>query len=473
MDPVVVVGAGISGLTVAYRLSRLDPGVPILVLERAGRPGGTVWTERHADFLVEMGPNAFPDAKPSTLALSRELGLGDRLVAANESVARNRYIWLNDKLRPLPNGLWAFLGSDLLSWRGKLDLLAEPLRSRRRAGGDETVAAFARRRAGREAAEVLGDALVTGIYAGDPAILSLRATFPRLAAFEADQGGVLRGLAAAARKRRHAAAERDETSTATGRLWSFREGLRVLIEALCGQLPTRPVLGVRVRSVERAASGTWTVRAEGQDRWQAAAVVLACPAYQQAGILSELDPVLADAVGGIAYNRVAVVALGYRGADIPGGLSGFGYIAPQRTRRDVLGVQWCSAIFSRRAGPGLALVRAMCGGWNRPDVVGWDDERLLAAVRVELRQTMGVTAPPVFHLIIRWERAIPQYRLGHLERLSRIQARAARHPGLFLMGNAYHGVALNDCTEQGVGAAERVRAYLGRPAAAGGGGVVR
>jgi oxygen-dependent protoporphyrinogen oxidase len=173
-----------------------------------------------------------------------------------------------------------------------------------------------------------------------------------------------------------------------------------------------------------------------------------------------VDRELAEEIAGIAYNRIAVVALGYRREDVPGSLNGFGFIAPQRARRDLLGVQWCSSIFPDRAGPGTVLLRAMCGGWHRPEIVGYAEDRLLEAVRAELAVAMDVRAAPLFHRIVRWDRAIPQYHLGHLGRVARIEAYTARYPGLFLAGNAYHGVAMNDCTERGEQLAERVRQYL-------------
>jgi oxygen-dependent protoporphyrinogen oxidase len=202
------------------------------------------------------------------------------------------------------------------------------------------------------------------------------------------------------------------------------------------------------------------VQGDGNDRWPADAVVLTCPAYQQAAILADLDAELAAQVGGIPYNRVTVVGLGYRRADMPHPLDGFGYIAPQRTRRDLLGVQWCSSIFPGRAPDGMVLLRALVGGWHRPDAAAWDGDRLLAALRAELRLALGVAAAPVLHHIVRWERAIPQYHLGHLDRVAWVEQRLARRPGLWLGGNAYHGVALNDCTEQGEVLAGRVAAYL-------------
>jgi oxygen-dependent protoporphyrinogen oxidase len=202
------------------------------------------------------------------------------------------------------------------------------------------------------------------------------------------------------------------------------------------------------------------VAGQGRDRWLADAVVLACPAYRQAALLADLDRGLADRVGTIPYNAVAVVALGYRRQDVPRPLDGFGYIAPQRTRRDVLGVQWCSSIFPERAPPGAVLLRAMCGGWQRAEVVGWDDDRLVAAVRADLRQALGIQAAPCFHHLVRWDRAIPQYHLGHAERVAWVEKRLTGHAGLFLAGNAYHGVALNDCTDNAAAVAGRVASYL-------------
>lgn len=465
MARVVIVGAGISGLALAYRLWQFAPSLEITILEQRDRPGGTVWTEQRQGFRIELGPNGFLDNKPSTVALCRDLGLGDRLVPAGEAASRNRYLFLDGKLKPLPGSLAAFLSSDLLSWRGKLAFVAERFRRRRTADSDETVAAFARRRAGQEVAALFADALVTGIYAGDPALLSIRATFPRLAALEKEHGSIIKGLDRAAKQRRLEAIARGEPDQRSGRMWSFRDGLRLLIETLRDRLSPPPMLGIKVRRLERTRSEadgrpTWLVLGEGQDRWTADAVVLACPAYRQAAILEGLDRELSDRIGGIPYNRIAVVALGYQRTQIARDLNGFGFIAPQRSRRDLLGVQWCSSIFADRAPPGMVLLRAMCGGWHRPEVAAWDDSRLLEAVRAELRLAMGITSEPNLHHIVRWERAIPQYHLGHLERVVWIEKRVAGFPGLFLGGNAYHGVALNDCTEQAEILATQVSQYL-------------
>jgi oxygen-dependent protoporphyrinogen oxidase len=436
MPRVVIVGAGISGLSLAYRLHQLAPNVEITILESAERIGGCVRTERRDGFIIECGPNGFLDTKPTTAQLSREVGLNERMVSASDAAARNRYLFLGKGLQRLPGSLPQLLRSSLLSFRGKLALLGEPLRRRRRETGPESVAAYARRRAGREVAAVFADALVTGIHAGDPGLLDVRAAFPRLVQLEAEHGSIVRGIMTAAKRKQP-----------RGRLWSFRDGMQTLTDTLRDLVPVPPILGVQIRRVEHHADG-WTVIADGREKWNADMIVLTCPAYSQATILGDPDPELAELVGGIRYNAIAVVALGYRSAEVPAA-DGFGFIAPQRLRRDVLGVQWCSATYPDRAPAGMVLWRALCGGWSRPEIVGWPDEKLVAAVRAELRLAQGVTAEPAFVHIVRWEKAIPQYLLGHPERVAAIEGRAARHPGLILAGNAYRGVALNDCAEQG------------------------
>jgi oxygen-dependent protoporphyrinogen oxidase len=441
MQRVVIVGAGVSGLALAYRLRSLCDAETV-VLESASRPGGAVWTESVDGFVVEHGPNGVLDAPPSTVELARELGVGDRLIAGSPAARKHRFLNLNGQLLPLPGDLRSFLRSPLLSARGKLRIVAE-LCVHRGPGRPESVAAFARRRFGREAADVLFDAITTGIHGGDPLLLDVRAAFPRLVRLEAESGSVIRGVL--------------RTKGPSRQMWSFPRGLRELVDALAEA--TRPCLGVAVRRIERSPTG-WCVVAQGRDAWHASAVVLTCPAYDQAAILADLDPPLADDIAGIPYNRIAVVALGFRAADVPRRPAGFGFIAPQRTRRDLLGVQWCSEIYPGRAPDGMVLWRALCGGWHRADVADWPDGELIAAVGAELKLLHGVTAAPVFVRIVRWPRAIPQYLVGHPERVGRILSRAAKHPGLFLAGNAYSGVAVNDCTAQARPLARRVAAYL-------------
>ena len=352
MPRVIVVGAGISGLSLAYRLHQLAPAIEVTVLESAGRVGGCVRTERSDGFTIECGPNGFLDSKPTTAELVREVGLSEQMVPASEAAGRNRYLFLGDGLQRLPGRLLDLLRSPLLSVRGKLELLAEPLR-RRRQSGPESVAAFARRRAGHEAAEIFADALVTGIHAGDPALLDVRAAFPRLTKLESEYGSVVVGMMRGPKRKQ--------------RLWSFREGMQTLTDTLRDRLPTPPILGANVRRIERCADG-WTAIGDGQDRWDADFVVLTCPAFAQAAMLADFDPQLAELVGGIAYNSVAVVALGYRASEVLPA-DGFGFIAPQRLRRDLLGVQWCSSTYPERARPGWSFGEHCAAGGIGPTLL--------------------------------------------------------------------------------------------------------
>jgi oxygen-dependent protoporphyrinogen oxidase len=446
---VVVVGGGLSGLAAAYRIREAVPGCSVTVLEEQPHAGGNVRTIRRDGFVVEAGPNGFLDNNPATVDLCRDVGLGDRLIPASDGSRKNRFLYLNDRLVKLPASPFGILTTPVLAVRGRLSLLAEPVRRRPgTAPVDESVAAFARRRFGREAADTFVDALVTGIQGGDPEQLSLSAAFPRLAAFEAESGSVLRGFLRAKKNK-----------SGPTRMWSFRDGLQTLTDALAERLGQSVVTGTGVRRIVRTEAG-WSVRGEGNNAWDADAVVLTAPAYRQAELLEPVDAAVAAEVAAIPYNRIAVVALGYREANAPHRPDGFGYIAPQRTRRDVLGVQWCSQIFPGRAPHGHVLWRALCGGVHRGDVCDLKDDDLVRAVHTEMQHVMGVTGEPVFREIVRWPRAIPQYVVGHPDRLARIDARAANLPGLFLGGNAYRGIALNDCTRQAAEIASRVGAYL-------------
>ena len=461
MQHVAIVGAGLSGLAVAFRLYQLTTGVRITVLESRDRTGGNIATLSREGFRVEAGPNGFLDSKPGMLKLCRDVGLGHRLIAASEGSRKNRFVFLDGKVQKLPGSPLGILSTGLLSVSGKIALLREPFRAKPRAAVEESVAAFARRRFGREAADVFVDALVTGIHAGDPEALSVAAAFPRLVQMEAASGSVLRGFLAAAKLKKAEAHARGEKPAPT-RMWSFDDGLQVLVDALRSLIDSSIHTGVSVKSLVPTSRGVhphgYAVHGDGTDVWPADAVVLACPPHEQARMLAEHFPAVSLPLSQIPSNRVAVVALGYRREDAPNAPDGFGYIAPQNTKRDVLGVQWCSEIFPDRAPPGYVLWRVLCGGVSRPDVFERDDATLLRTCHEEMKLAMNVRGEPVFHEIVRWPRAIPQYNLGHLDRVARTEA--ALPPGLFLAGNGLHGIAMNDVAERAEAVARQVGQYL-------------
>jgi oxygen-dependent protoporphyrinogen oxidase len=454
MKRVVVVGGGLSGLAAAFRIVEAHPEFSVTLLEARTRLGGNIGTDRSEGFTVELGPNGLFDAKPHAVQLCKDLGLGDRLIPASEGSRENRFVFVKGKLHRLPGDPVGLLFNPVLSLGGRLRMLTEPFRKRpANLPNDESVAAFARRRFGREAADVFVDALVTGIHAGDPERLSVAAAFPRLPLFERECGSVLKGFIRAAEARKQAAIDRGETP-APQRMWSFREGLQVLIDTLAERLGARVRTGVSVSGLS-VNGGEWTVHGDG-DPITADVVVLTTPAPHQAELLAPLDVSLGELIGGIRYAPVNVAVQGYREQDAPLRPDGFGYIAPQKTRRDVLGVQWCSSAFPDRAPPGHVLWRALAGGVNRPDVTTLPDDEFVKLVHQEMTITMKVTGQPVFTRVIRWPRAIPQYELGHPARVAEIMIRVAAFPGLILGGNAYHGVAVNDCCEQAEAITRRV-----------------
>lgn len=462
MPRVVIVGGGLSGLATAFRLNQLRPDISLTVLEYRERAGGNIGTENHNGFVVETGPNGFLDRTPDVPNLCRDLGLSDRLIAASEAARKNRYLFLNGKLQKMPGGPLGLLASPLLSLGGKWKLFTEPFRRKHSSGREESIAEFVTRRAGKQAAEIFADALVTGIHGGDPHQLSVAAAFPRLPKFEAEAGSIIKGFMRSAKQRRKDAEARGEPPPGPMRMWSFREGLQVMTDVLVSTLGDSLHTGVSAKNLQRNPDATWRVAAEDGRGWIAEAVVLASPAPQQAALLSELDAPLAEQIAAIPYNRIAVVALGYRKTDCPKPADGFGYIAPQNTRRDVLGVQWCSSIYPGRAPEGCVMWRALCGGVHRGEMLDWPDEQLLRTVHAEMKLAMGVTGEPVFSRIIRWHAAIPQYVIGHLDRVARVEQLAAKHPGLFLTGNAYRGIAMGDCVEQSAAISNAVDRFLHR-----------
>lgn len=454
MKRVVIVGGGLSGLATAFRIREAHPTYHLTLLEANQRLGGNIGTDRVDGFTVERGPNGLFDAKPHAVQLCRDLGIGDRLIPATEGSRKNRFLYLKGKLHRLPGDPLGLLLSPVLSFGAKVRMLTEPFRKRPAdTPDDESVAAFARRRFGKEAADVFVDALVTGIHAGDPERLSVAAAFPRLPLFERECGSVIRGVMRSAKQRKEAAIARGE-QPAPQRMWSFREGLQVLIDTLAAKLGGVVRTGVSVNGLS-LNGGEWTVHANGE-QFAADSVVLTSPARHQAELLAPLNARLGELAGGIRYAAVNVAVLGYREADAPVRPDGFGYIAPQNTRRDVLGVQWCSSTFPDRAPPGHVLWRALCGGANRADVTNLPDDEFVKLVHREMTVTMGVTGEPVFARVVRWPRAIPQYELGHPARVAEVIKLAEAFPGLVLGGNAYHGVAINDCCEQAEAITRRV-----------------
>ncbi|HLF27454.1 MAG TPA: protoporphyrinogen oxidase [Anaerolineae bacterium] len=461
---VVIVGGGIAGLAAAYRLQQTAPDAAITLVESEQRLGGKIVTERVAGFVIEGGPDSFLSYKPRGLGLCRELGLEDRLHGTNEKVHRT-YVMRGQKLYPLPEGLSGLIPSrfgpmlktGLISPIGKLRMGLDYVIPSRSGNGDETLAAFVQRRLGRELYDRLIEPLLSGIYAGDGAELSLGATFPQLRQAELDHGSLIRGMLAAKQKSPSANGHRQWPAFLTP-----ATGLVEIVEALEAKL-TGVELRVGARAARVAAAGDrFRVLLEPGDSIVADAVILATPAFVAADLISNLDSQLADTLRSIPYVSTATVSVAYPLAHIPRPLDGYGYLVPRAEGRAILACTWTSTKFPHRAPKGYGLIRAFVGRAGQEEALDGSDDDLLNLVREELRTVLGITAPPMLQRVFRWPKAMPQYTLGHLDRLTVIDRRLAAHPGLVLAGNAYRGVGIPDCIASGEAAAEQVSEFLSK-----------
>jgi oxygen-dependent protoporphyrinogen oxidase len=469
---VLIVGGGIAGLSAAYGLAESaaarESPIECTLVEAAPRLGGKILTEQVGGFVIEGGPDSFLAQKPWGIELCRRLGLADRVIGTNQD-RRKTYVYSNGRLEHLPEGLalgvptrlGPFLGSGLLSWKGKLRLGAELLIPRRRECGDESLGAFFRRRLGDEALERIIEPLMTGIYAGDADSLSIQATFPRFPEMERQAGSIIRALLGSSRR-----GGQISNLSPPSPFVTLQGGLSEMVQALTARLGHLRVLtGRRARAVRVSeAPRGYEVVIEGTAPLAVDALILATPAYDAATLLEPLDGELAALLSGIPYASTATISLGFRRQDFSHPLDGYGFVVPRVEGRALLAVTWTSSKWSHRAPDDAVLLRAYVGGAGREAVLEQSDDGLLSLVRADLRAVMGITEVPVLTRVYRWPRAMPQYLVGHLEKLAAIDERLARWPGLFLTGAGYRGVGIPDCIRDGLDTAERVRAYFDKGA---------
>ncbi len=463
-----MVGGGITGLAAALRLRDIDPQAKITLLESSDRLGGVLQTVRQDGFLIERGADNFITNLPWAVELCRRLGLADDLLATNEQL-RQAYVVRQGRLHRIPAGfllmvpqrIWPLLLSGLLSPWGKLRVLGEYFIPPRRAGGDESLASFARRRLGREAFERLVQPLVGGIYTADPEQLSLAATLPRFLEMERKHGGLLRGRGHARQPAETAEGDAGSSGARYSLFLAPREGLSSLVRACAEQLaPDSIRLASRATSLVRRTAGGWRVglSAPGQpdESIECDAVILALPAPAAAKLVAGASPELATALGRIAYAGVAVVSTGYRRDQVGHPLEGFGFVVPTKERRSILAASFSSVKFAGRAPQEHVLIRSFLGGACQAELAELADQPLGELVRRELGELIGARGMPVVCDIARWPASMPQYHLGHIELVESIQRLAAGLPDLALAGNAYHGVGIAQCIHSGQAAAERV-----------------
>jgi protoporphyrinogen/coproporphyrinogen III oxidase len=438
--PVIVVGGGISGLVCAYALSKA--GIEALVLEAAHNPGGLIGSEKREGFLLELGPQSF-SGTAALRALCAELGIAGQLLEAPARAPR--YMLINGALKAVPLNPAAMLTSSLLSSRTKWRIARDAFGSTRAPDDDESIAAFVRRKFGDEFLDRLAGPFVSGIYAGDPERLSLRSAFPQVHEAEKSDGSVIRGMLRAARSGK---GPRERPT-----LQNFQDGSQTLVRALAGKIGSNlrlgaEVVGIAARRESPAAKFDVRIRQAGSEEIVVADhLVLATSADVAGVLLRDVNAAFERVLSGIEYAPAAVVSLGYRREDVAHSLDGFGFLVPRSNGLRTLGTVWNSSLFPGRAPAGHVLLTSFVGGATDPVAAALSGDDLAQLVHREIAPALQIRAAAVFAHVHIYRQALPQYNIGHAERLSALEKLRGGLPGLFFVGNYLRGPAIGNCVD--------------------------
>ena len=456
----LVVGAGISGLATAYAVQKA--GIATRVVEAAARPGGVIQSVKRDGYLVECGPQSF-SGNGYISAMCRDLGVLEERVLADPKTPR--YVLIDGKLQNVPMGP-GLLASSFMSGGTRTAILRDIFGKSESPEPDESVGEFIRRKFSPTLLDRLVGPFVSGIYAGDPEKLSLRAAFPILYEAEKAAGSITRGLFKVIKQRKATNGTQPQVPKEKATLQTFRDGNETLIRAIAGRLGERLTCGTEVTRIEaldpsqepKAVRFRVSLRGpRGEETAETERLILSVPTETAANLLESLDPRFAAQLGGIAYSGVAVVSLGYRKGDVGDSLTGFGFLVPRSSGLSILGTVWNSSLFPGRAPEGQSLLTSFVGGATNPGAMNKSPEQLAAQVHRELSPLLGLRKEPVFSNVTIWQRAIPQYNLGHTARIAAIESLRARFPGLYFSGNYLNGPAIGTCVELAIKVADEVR----------------
>jgi len=456
----LVVGAGISGLATAYGLQKA--GIATRVVEAAARPGGVIQSVKRDGYLVECGPQSF-SGNGSISAMCRDLGILEERVLADPQAPR--YVLISGKLRNVPMGP-GLLASSFMSGGTRTALLRDIFGDSESPEPDESVAGFTRRKFSETLLDRLVGPFVSGIYAGDPEKLSLRAAFPILYEAEKAAGSITRGVFKVLKQRKTANDTQPQTPREKATLQTFRDGNETLIRGIAARLAERLTCGTEVTHIQALDSGQEPKAARfrvslrgprGEEAVDAERLILSVPTDTAGRLLEPLDLGFAAQLGAIAYSGVAVVSLGYRKSDVGNRLAGFGFLVPRSSGLSILGTVWNSSLFPGRAPQGEVLLSSFVGGATNPSALGKSPGQLADQVHREMSPLLGLRKEPVFTNVTIWQRAIPQYNLGHTARIAAIESLRTRFPGLYFSGNYLNGPAIGTCVERALKVAGEVR----------------
>jgi len=462
---IAIIGGGISGLSAAFYLEQeRAKGAPIeyTLFESSDRLGGVMFSDRIGDCVVEGGPDSFLTEKPWAAQLCAELGIAGDLIGSNDA-QRITYIVVKGRLIPMPDGLMFMVPTKLIptaltrlfSWSTKFKMLGELLHPPRPVHKDETVAQMVERHFGSEVVDRLADPLLSGVYGGDAASLSVRAVLPKFVEMEENYGSLCRAMLAGRKK---LAAMKAAKGYAPKPLFSsLKGGMQQMIDAIVARLDPQSVrTGSAVSALARSGTGWELTTERGAERFDA--VIFATPARIASTMLAGIDKQLSGDLGGVQYSSSITVTLGYQREDLKMCPPGFGFLVPRSEGTRMLATTFVHTKFPFRAPDNKALVRCFLGGAKDQGVLKMSDEEITALVRKELKQITGLSAEPWFVKVYRWDRAMAQYTPGHLERIERIGATVKQMQNLAIAGNFYKGIGVPDCVRTGKEAALQMAA---------------
>jgi oxygen-dependent protoporphyrinogen oxidase len=445
--PALVVGGGISGLVCAFTLRKF--GIDAEIIEASPRPGGAIQSIRRDGFLLELGPQSFSSV-PVLMDLCHELGLDNQILPAPPAP---RFVLLDCLLRPAPLSPPAFFASSFFGLKTKWSVFRDAIGRSVPPANEESVAAFVRRKLTPESLEKLVGPFVSGIYAGDPEKLSLRASFPQLYDAESQTGSIVRGLVRLGKQIK-------QTGRPRRTVFTFRDGNETLVRALATQIGPALRTNVRVTRIARCEDASFDVQLESNGQSETVstkALILATPTDITGTLLASLDSSFESLLNGVEYAPVAVVSLGYRRTEIQHSLDGFGFLVPRSAGLRVLGTVWNSSLFPGRIPEGHVLMTSFVGGVSDPAAVRLSPEELANLVHCQISPLLSASGNPAFSNVTVWPRAIPQYNLGHLDRMAAVTNRLKNCPGIWLAGNYLRGPAVGSCVEQATAVSEEVR----------------
>lgn len=470
LKKVVVIGAGITGLSAAYALQKaVDAGEPVdyLLVEKDHRVGGKIVTEKVDGYTIEGGPDCFLSAKPWVLKIAEELGIADQIIPSKPASTRT-FVWADKRLNELPEGLMdlvptklvPFALSPLISWPGKIRMAMDLFIPKRKTDEDETLGSFVTRRLGKEALDKIAEPLIGGVHAGDPDHMSLKASFPRFINMEQEHGSLLKAMLINKRKAPNPAPPKPGEVRKTF-FMTFKDGMSSLTDALANKLDSNKVLlGCVLTKVERLSDGRYQLSFEDREPVVADAVILTAPSHEAAKVVDTLDQEITENLAKIPQATSATVSLAFKRSELQY-LDSYGLLVPLSENRKIHAATFSSSKWDfRTPSDEYVLIRAFVGGARHQELVHLNDEELLEIVLGELKDIMKLKSQPLTHKIFRWVKGMPQYTIGHLDRVATIEARSEANPGLYVVGGSYRGVGVPDCVNVGTQAAEKAITYL-------------